>query len=96
MGVDASEKGSGMNICKTCVHWGSKRPEDDYLSNPVDPDTYEPMEMPFEVKRCCHPKLHRFERPSEPNGFAVNDGSDYYAALHTAEQFGCVLWEPKT
>ncbi len=30
-----------------------------------------------------------------PKAMAV-DGAGYYAALKTAEDFGCVLWEPKS
>lgn len=82
--------------CKRCRHWGS-RPEQEgnlySITKPQDPDTYKDAKMPFEVKECCHPSLVRFERPVESNGFALTDGSEYYAALATAEDFGCVRFE---
>lgn len=80
--------------CKSCVHWTTT--QDDRHSdivNPSDPDSYMPMVMPFEVRRCDHPQLQFCERPVEPNGFAVADGSTYFAALYTAEEFGCVRYK---
>lgn len=89
-----------MAHCKTCRHWKA-REEENYrlaiLTDPYDPDTFEPMAMPFEVRRCTHPKLLFCERPVEDPGFAVADGSTYFAALVTTETFGCVLHEePET
>jgi hypothetical protein len=88
-----------IRTCISCQHW---KPADGYphyrtaeLCNPVDPDTYEPMAMPFEVRPCCHPSLTRFERPVEANGFGVNDGSAYEAHFVTGPEFGCVRWEEK-
>ena len=77
--------------CKTCVHWRNDDRWSDQLSRPVDPDTYEHMVMPFEVRRCMSPHLLFCERPLERDGFAVADGSEYFAALYTAPDFGCVL-----
>ena len=54
------------------------------------------MPTTFEVKQCKHPGLLFCERPLESNGFAVVDGSQYFAALATAEDFGCVRYEPTT
>lgn len=86
--------------CKDCKHWGHDVSDEDALydriSTPFDPDTYEPMDpklLAFRVRKCGNPALHRFERPTEINGYAVNDGSEYYAALYTAEEFGCVRFE---
>ena len=85
--------------CKTCKHWHNKAPdrsgwfEHQDIINPVDPDTMDEMDMPFEVRHCSNPKLLFCERPVEANGFAVADGSTYMANLMTAEGFGCVLHE---
>lgn len=77
--------------CKTCRHW--QAPERNRITEPHDPDTYKPMLLPFEVRECKHPRLLFCERPLEENGFAVADGSEYFAALYTAESFGCVRHE---
>ena len=47
------------------------------------------MALPFEVRVCKHPAQTFSERPVEANGFGVIDGSEYYARLITAEDFGC-------
>jgi hypothetical protein len=80
-----------MTICKTCVWWTVPDRYESEYSQPVDPDTYEPMESPFEVRRCAHPDLLFCERPLQSPGFAVADGSGYKAAFYTTEDFGCVL-----
>lgn len=101
----AAERVLGRNMsdfymrCKDCKHWGN-RPDSvadwqDHISKPIDPDTYEPMDLPHEVRRCYHPELRFCERPLEADGFAVADGSEYYAALYTGEAFGCVKWDAK-
>jgi hypothetical protein len=77
--------------CQTCAHWRDE--EDDYLLHPLDPDTYERMVFSFDVRRCTHPELLFCERPLDPRGFAVADGSEYMANLYTAESFGCVRHE---
>lgn len=86
-----------MNRCKTCAHW-RKPDSDEYLgrdiTDPIDPDTYQPMQLPFEVRPCKHPKLLFCERPVESPGFAVADGSTYFAGLYTTEDFGCLMHEP--
>lgn len=79
--------------CKTCKHWTFENAGYDGIANPIDPDTYEPMKMPFEVRRCGHPELMFCERPLDPIGFAVADGSTYMADLYTAEDFGCIRHE---
>lgn len=87
-----------MNRCATCKHWTA--PGDNDLSypsrslcEPVDPDTYEPMNRGFAVRICKQPTQTFCEAPVESNGFALADGSDYFAVLATAEDFGCVRWE---
>lgn len=83
-----------MKRCATCRHWQT---DDDWrshdMTHPVDPDTFQPMATAFEVRECKHPKLLFCERPLESNGFAVADGSTYFAALYTAQDFGCVRHE---
>jgi hypothetical protein len=79
--------------CATCTHWTKTDDKWNEITAPFDPDTYEPMSMPFEVRECKHPKLLFCERPVESDGFAVADGSLYFAALYTAEDFGCVRHE---
>lgn len=59
-----------MSTCAICRHWTTSGREWDEIAKPTDPDTYEPMEMPFEVKVCKHPALLFCERPLETNGFA--------------------------
>ena len=87
-----------MERCKTCKHWQykgrSENPNAGDLCAPVDPDTFREMAMPFEVRVCKHPGQKFHERPAETNGFGLVDGSQYYAALVTAEDFGCVRHEP--
>lgn len=87
-----------MNTCKTCRHW--QKPSDANkgymalgLCDPTDPDSGEPMNRGFEVRVCQQPTQTRFESPVEANGFGLTDGSNYYAALCTAEDFGCIRHE---
>jgi hypothetical protein len=87
-----------MKTCKTCRHWK-------FLTNhpnswiarpycqPEDPETGELMAMPFVVRECKHPAITFCERPVEPNGFGVADGSTYRAILVTGEDFGCIRHE---
>lgn len=83
-----------MNTCSTCAHWKMHDKEEvDNIVNPRDPDTWEPMQMPFEIRRCEHPAKTFYERPVERNGFGLSDGSQYYAQLYTGPDFGCVRWE---
>lgn len=82
--------------CKSCKHWVKPDGDSYAITNPVDPDTYQPMVMPFEVRECVHPKLVFCERPVETPGFAVADGSMYRAGLYTTEDFGCVMYEAKS
>jgi hypothetical protein len=82
--------------CKTCKHWLKDDGHHSDIMDPYDPDTFEPMKLPFEVRMCKQPKLLFCERPVENPGFAVADGSTYFAGLYTTEDFGCVLHEDKT
>ena len=83
-----------MERCRTCKFWVVNKGDWDQISNPFDPDTYEPMKMPFEVRLCQHPDWKFCERPLRDDGFALADGSGYMANLYTAENFGCVLHTP--
>lgn len=82
--------------CFTCRHWTIPSESEHAgreVCEPTDPDTLTPMRMPFEVRRCRNPKLLFCERPVEDPGFAVADGSTYFAGLYTTAKFGCVLHE---
>ena len=86
-----------MNNCKTCKHW--KDPEgENYLENeicnPLDQNTYEPMNRGFQVKLCKQPQQTFCETPIIANGFGLTDGSNFMARLATGEDFGCVLHQP--
>lgn len=86
-----------MNTCKTCQHWQDPNSDDFYarsLCKPLDPENnYKPMERGFSCKVCALPTQTFAEAPVERNGFGLVDGSEYYAALVTAEDFGCVRHE---
>ena len=77
-------------ICKNCRYWQRDREGYDGIIKPMDEDTYEAKEMPFEVRYCKSPKLIRFERPIEIDVASCIDGSDYMAKLATAESYGCI------
>jgi hypothetical protein len=80
-----------MERCKTCKHWvkpGNPKARD--LCDPLDQDTFEPMRIGFEVRECTHPSKGFHATPTERDGFAITDASNYFAALCTAEEYGCV------
>jgi hypothetical protein len=83
-----------MKTCKTCKYWITTNESDGFnvkeMCHPIDPDTYEPMLRGFEVRKCEHPSQTFAESPIEDNGFGLVDGSEYFACLVTAENFGCV------
>lgn len=86
--------------CKTCAHWTAPTEDGSWRERamclPIDPDTYEPMQSQrgFEVRICKQPTQTFCESPIERDGFGLTDGSVYMAVLATAEDFGCVRWEP--
>jgi len=85
-----------MKTCNTCKHWQTDPDAFVHVKSyyaPIDPDTFRPMRMPFEVRECMHPAKTFCERPVEPNGFGVVDGSTFMAILLTGEKFGCVRHE---
>jgi hypothetical protein len=62
-----------VKTCKTCKFWTTEE-GNNYPVNvmvPIDPDTWEPMEMPWEVRRCECPRIRFFERPVERDEAAV-------------------------
>ncbi len=82
-----------MERCQTCKWWIEPGDDWDEIAYPVDPDTYQRMVMPFEVRLCQHPDKLFCERPVKDIGMALRDGSGYRADLYTAVNFGCVLHE---
>lgn len=85
-------------ICKNCKYWKKEDTHQNYhadeIIEPYDPDTYQPMEnLPFEVRICLCPEIVYFERQPTDKGVALIDGSNYYARMLTAENFGCVNFE---
>jgi hypothetical protein len=87
-----------MNRCKTCQHWQLANDQSNLYAEdacrPRDPDTGEPMALGYEVRMCRQPNQGFVETPAGPTLFSLVDGSTYYAALLTAEAFGCVLHVP--
>lgn len=83
-----------MKTCETCRWWReSDSPTGSRVTHPTDPDTYEPMVMPWDVRQCACPRIRFYERPVERNEACVIDGSEYSAGLCTGPDFGCVLHE---
>lgn len=82
-----------MKTCKTCIYWeaplDSNHLERD-ICRPIDFDSDLPMDRGFETNICRMPTQTRYEPPVESNGFGLTDGSEYYAVLFTAEDFGCI------
>jgi hypothetical protein len=90
-----------VNTCKTCRFWvpGEEREKERNASHPSfslrDPVTYERIDpQPFEVRYCASPKLRDYERP-EIDGAATVDGSEYFSALATGPDFGCIHHTPE-
>ena len=87
-----------METCKTCIHW-TKPASDDYESkpicNPTDPDTFSAMVLDYGIRICKSPRLLWFASPGRDEA-ALIDGSEYYAALITGEDFGCTNHEAQS
>lgn len=88
--------------CATCRHWVEqddryevvrlgRNPESGWAMCETEEDSTKVFG--YRVRHCTNPKIVFYQRPDE-NGAAVVDGSQYQAALLTAERFGCVLHEP--
>lgn len=85
-----------QQTCRSCKWW--TKPEDQMgeeynVLHPIDPDTFEPMVFPFDVRICKCPRILFGEHPVESCGACVIDGSGYMAKLLTAENFSCSLHE---
>jgi len=84
-----------MITCKECRYWAeSSDDDDDRIMHPEDPDTYEPMALPFSVKKCTSENITLFERNPDSAGVSLCDGSDYRAQMYTGPDFGCVNGAP--
>jgi len=73
-----------MNQCKTCEFWQVTEEEIGYWGGPItvfDPDGFEPVKMPFEVRYCRSAKLQRFERPIERDRASAVDAVDIMQGL---------------
>ena len=72
-------------LCKDCKWWG------------VLPVHVEKEVIPNHGQRVCGCWAIRFDSPDGltiPSDHAnVVDGSNYFAALYTGSDFGCVQWE---
>ena len=84
-----------MQTCETCKYW-TGRDKCDRVTDPEDPDTWEPMAMPWLVRYCEHPRLMQFERPIERDQASCVDGSNYRARLACGPDFGCVHYAEMT
>ncbi len=91
--ITAAQPDEPHKICYTCKHWKIEDDESHWRLFPEDPDTFEKMKMPFEVRYCRHPRLMQFERPIEPDQASCMDGSEFRADLATGPEFGCVHHE---
>jgi hypothetical protein len=88
-----------MNRCRNCKYWqipeGCNGYVSDSIYNPIDPDTFESMKMPFEVRECKSGNITLFERNPNPKGVSLQDGSDYFATMYTGPLYGCVNFKKK-
>jgi len=80
-----------MNKCKTCKFW--TKPESEYGEVPgVGRCTA--MVMFWDATEWVEDSDFRQLKPQYKQALAfVQDGSDYYAALKTLPDFGCILHE---
>jgi hypothetical protein len=92
-----------MKTCRSCRWWKEYDNDDENSSIGVrnvtvgnHPVTYDVLSESqaaqlhgYLVRQCVNPKLLFYERPSR-NALAILDGSQYFAALVTGEDFGCV------
>ena len=90
-----------MDTCKNCQYWlfpseeefGSHpiiQPYDDVHDELVETEEMGIKYRGFRVRYCKHPKVVFYQTPDR-DGAVVVDGSQYKAALITAEDFGCIL-----
>ena len=72
--------------CGNCKYWEGPNDENYHWSSPCEFGT-------------CKRALEYFgmtqdQREDDGNKMAVQDGSDYMAALLTKDDFACISWEP--
>lgn len=88
---------SSSNHCGTCRFWTKTNRDESYYFN-LRPCGAVKQREDIEMAKGDDGDEVRDEDGNEtpvvrPRAMAV-DGSGYFAALRTAEDFGCVLWEP--
>ena len=81
--------------CGDCKHWGKYDP----IHEVPDDNDWDNVNK-FDLRQCgAVPHVDRSLDPPndtvEGKRAIVLDGSGFYAALKTADDFGCVLFEPK-
>ena len=80
-----------MERCKTCKHW--QAPEGEYGEVPGT-GKCGAVVMFWDATEWSEDYDHRTLKPEYKNKLAfAQDGSDYYAALKTMPDFGCVQHE---
>ena len=84
-----------MKTCKDCAFWENYDDCHGQITQPVDPDTWEPMDIGFEVKACKSGNITIFERNPNKDGVSLTDGSNYYARMFTGPDYGCVNFKEK-
>lgn len=83
--------------CATCIFWQSEESDKAWHAQTAlaeldirDAVTHEAIDpQPFDLRYCASPKMRRYERP-EVDGASTVDGSEYWSALVTGPQFGCI------
>lgn len=90
---------SNANRCGTCRHWGTPRDNgtETWGLRPcvaVIPK-YDVAVLKDENGNDLWDENYEPVPVNTPKAMVV-DGSGYFAALKTAEDFGCVLWEAKS
>lgn len=74
-----------MKTCGTCKHWGSVR---------LFPAQHEGTGGQKRCGRIVEASDTGESELADELAY-TEDGEDYYSALMTKADFGCVLWEPK-
>lgn len=84
-----------MNRCETCRHRGDDPLETGYWDE--EKDEYVERHTYYECKRVAHGNADYGKENHKPGEKALAvDGSGYHAKLVVENDFGCVLWEPKS
>lgn len=85
-----------MKTCKDCAFWENYNDYHGQIEEPIDPDTYRPMDIGFDVKACKSDNITIFERNPNRDGVSLTDGSQYYARMFTGPDYGCVNFKETT